>query len=67
MVTRGHHLQVSAKSIDGPRRDNVELFTCDGAEKPIELRALLPAFGTTDAVIDVLGDDRPTVALDRRM
>src|SRR6516165_4009542 len=50
-------LQRSAKPVDRPRGNDVNLATHDLFQKPIELRPLITAFSTTDAFVREFIDD----------
>ena len=59
-------LQAATQAIHGPRSDDIDFLAGDRTQQGVELRAILPALRTADAVVDEFGGNRPSVAFDRR-
>ena len=58
-------LQAAPEAIYRPCRDNVEFPARNRLQHGVQLRALVPALRTADAMVYVLADDLPAVPLRR--
>ena len=63
----GEILQGSAKTVYGPRSDDIDLAAHDLFQKPIEVRPFVATFGAADAFIGKFTGDDPSLSTTNRL